>query len=190
MDDDAFDHVRYVIRTPRDKTVGIPVTYRLRAVAFAGMAVAVVGGSVSTANWPAWVIFCIFCCVMGCIASLRCATASVEMGEATAFPIRPGETYRIEDPPANRCSDVTVVNFTNADVLHFDGLHINACAGITVDNPWYKVEFYGQMPAGQAPKTDHDWEELLVVGGKLAEVFGFERMDGLRLSANRQPPGP
>lgn len=49
-------------------------------------------------------------------------------------------------------------------------------------NQWYKIEFCGQMPEGQIPKTDYDWGEMLVVGGKLAEVFGFEMLDGLKMT--------
>lgn len=48
------------------------------------------------------------------------------------------------------------------------------------------------MHDGRAPKTDYDWDEALVIAGKLAEAFGFEMIDGPTMTAvpPREPDPP
>ncbi len=52
-------------------------------------------------------------------------------------------------------------------------------------NEWYKVEFCGRPPEGKepiVPGSPFENDELLVLGGKLADLFGFEWLDDLRLT--------
>lgn len=49
------------------------------------------------------------------------------------------------------------------------------------ENRWYKVEFYGGPASGHEPTIPADWDDQLVLAGKLMDLFGFERLDGLSL---------
>jgi len=48
---------------------------------------------------------------------------------------------------------------------------------------WYRVEFSGRPAEGHTIKSLEDVEDWLGVGEKLAEAFGFETIDSIKVTA-------
>ena len=52
---------------------------------------------------------------------------------------------------------------------------------------WYRVEFFGRPAEDHTIKSLADVEDWLGIGEKLAEAFGFEVIDSIKVTAVPDP---